>query len=238
MYNVHAILLGASAGLSATAYSNLGGGVLSNALVTSHHDIRQGLQLSNLSQFYAIYSGYFHVTRSGAYTFRISKYDSLKESIVMSVGGSNVQIVMNQTNCSSVSSGNCEVAASFVLEGPGNLYSVNVEYVRDDFSLQGGNFSLNFQFQNAPYLEMMPYLFPSIGTKLDALEILVSPSTAIAASSIASGNCLTLATAGSACQFSIEFRDKFGSPSLDLPNLSILCSSFVDMRYVSQNSKA
>jgi hypothetical protein len=236
-YKVQAILLGATAGLSATAYSTLGGSSLSNSFVASHNDVRKGLQLLSSSQIYAVYAGYFVAARSGTYTFQILKRTSLNETIRLTVGGvTGVDMMMNETNCTSNSMGYCDITATCLLESPGNMYAVGVEYTRNDFSALEGNFSLNFQFQNSPYFEMMPHVFPILGTKVDAIEVLVAPSMVNAASSMASGNCLTIATAGSVCQFSIATRDEFGSLSFISSNVSILCSSFIDANYVSLNA--
>ena len=234
-YKMQAILLGAAAGLSATAYSYLGGGFLSNFLVSSSGDFRQGLLLSSASQFYALYSGYFLATQPGMYTFQVWKKSPINETLRMIVGDLARIDFVNGTNCSTYSLGYCVLTATCFLESPGNLYSVNFEYSRNDLSMDGGNFSLNFQIKNSSFSSMMPYIFPPIGARPDAADILVAPSSAKAAASIASGNCLTLATAGTACQFSISARDEFGSASTFPSNVSILCSSLIDFSFVSGN---
>jgi hypothetical protein len=226
------MLTGAPAGLAATAYSNFGGNILSSTVVSSHDDVRQGLQLSSPSQLYALYSGYFLATQRGLYTFRLLKNSPIKETIRFTAAGSTTIQILNGTNCNSSSYPNCDITATCILENPGNLYPVKIEYFRDDVSPLGGNFTLNFRFQNSEFSRMMPYVFPMIGSKTDALNILVSPATPRATSSIATGNCLTIATAGTACQFSITTRDEFGSPSSLTSNISILCSSFIDSSYV------
>jgi hypothetical protein len=232
-YDVQAILLGSSAGLMATAYSQPGGSVLLNTQVVSHDDIQQSLNLSPRPQLYVLYAGYFFATRSGAYTFQLLKHSALNETIRMTIGGFVFFEIVNGTTCNSTSARHCNVTATCILESPGNMYHVGVEYSRQDSSVLGGNFSLRFRYQDSLFMDMMAYILPTIGSKPDALDISVSSSVPQAASSFASGNCLTIATAGTACQFTISARDEFGSPSDFLSNFSILCTSFVDNAQVS-----
>lgn len=227
-YKVQAMLLGASAGLAATVYSSIGGGILSSAVAGSHDDVRKGLQLGNISQFYALYSGYFYSSQRGIYTLQLLKHSPLNETIRLTIAGSTTVQIVDGEKCTSNSSANCEITATCVLESPGNLYDVKVEYFRNDPSMLGGNFTLNFRFYNSSYLNMMPHIFPLLGFKGDGFDVLVLPATPHAVSSVASGNCLTIATAGTACQFTIAIRDEFGSSSILTSNISILCSSFVD----------
>jgi hypothetical protein len=234
-YNIQAVLLGSSPGLMATAYSRPNGSVLSNFQVISHDDVQQSLKLGPRPQLYVVYSGYFFATRSGTYTFRLLKHSSLNETIRMTIDGSALFEITNGTTCRLASAGYCHVSATCVLESPGNMYAVGVEYIREDSSVLSGNFSLAFRYEDSSFLDMMAYILPAIGSKSDALSILVSPSVPRAASSLASGNCLTLATAGMACQFTMSTRDEFGSPSDAYSNFSILCTSFVDPAQVLSN---
>jgi hypothetical protein len=202
--------------------------------VSSSGDVRQALRLGSTSRFYAIFSGYFLATQPGIYTFQLWKNSTLNDTLRMTVSDSARIELFNGTNCSTYTFGYCAVTATCVLESPGHLYFVSLEYSRDDSSNGGGNFSMNFQFKNASFSSMMTYVFPPIGTKPDT-DVLVSPSSAKVASSIVTGNCLTLATAGTSCQFSISARDEFGSASVFPSNVSVLCSSLIDSSFVSGN---
>lgn len=232
-YKLQAMLIGASAGLAATAYKSVEGSVLGSALVSSHDDLHQTLQLGSYSQLYALYSGYFLASRSGLYTFQLLKNSPMKETIRLTIAGSTTIQIVDGTNCTSNALLNCSITATCILENPANLYDVKIEYFRNDSAVVGGNFTLNFRFETSPYSNMMPHILPLIGSKVDTLSVLVSPAALCAASSIASGSCLTIATAGTACQFSITARDEFGGSSSLTSNISILCSSFVDASSVA-----
>jgi hypothetical protein len=152
--------------------------------------------------------------------------------------GASAQLeIINGTNCGLNQHGYCSASATFALESVGGMYAVVLEYNRDDFSLDAGNFVFNFRSEKTSFSDMIPFVFPSIGMKIDALDILVLPSTVQVASSIAFGSCLTLATAGMLCQFSLSVRDAFGSSSALPSDFSILTSSFDDASFVSGSTK-